>query len=121
MEKIINIDGKDIKFKSTGATLIRYKSQFHRDGLKDLMQIVNNMATEEKNKNSTEEEKNKLMIENLDLDAIYRFAWVFAKTADKDIPLLEEWLDSFDDFPIIDISLEVLDLITSTLSTSKKK
>ena len=33
MEKTLTIDGKQIRFKSTAATLIRYKTQFGRDFL----------------------------------------------------------------------------------------
>lgn len=39
MEKIINICGKDVKFKSTGGTLYRYKMQFKTDMIKDLMKV----------------------------------------------------------------------------------
>ena len=39
MEKILNIDGKDVKFKSTASFLLRYKMQFQRDGLKDLLRL----------------------------------------------------------------------------------
>ena len=40
MEKIINIGGKDIPFKSTGATVIRYKSQFKRDFLAEIVNMA---------------------------------------------------------------------------------
>ena len=31
MEKTLNIDGKDIRFKSTAGTLMRYRMNFGRD------------------------------------------------------------------------------------------
>ena len=37
MEKIINIDGKDVKFKSTAGTLCKYRMQFKSDMIDDLM------------------------------------------------------------------------------------
>ena len=35
MEKTIIIEGRQVKFKSTAATMLRYKAQFGRDMLRD--------------------------------------------------------------------------------------
>ena len=37
MEKIIDMDGKQIKFKSTAGTLMRYRNNFGRDFIKDIV------------------------------------------------------------------------------------
>ena len=63
MEKILNIDGRDVKFKSTASFLLRYKMQFQRDGLKDLMKLQGAVDFETKKLNG---------IEKLDLEVLDR-------------------------------------------------
>ena len=114
MEKTIEIDGKQVRFKSTGALPMRYKSQFGRDFFKDLFKMQ--AAVEVKNK----EEATLADIEKLDFDTFYKIIWVLAKTADKNIPQMEAWLDSFDEFPMMYILDEVMEMIESTIQAKKK-
>jgi len=131
MEKILNIDGRDVKFKSTGAFLFRYKAQFQRDALKDIYKLqgaVENVEKTVMNEHTGEEEiivkqviKN---IDALDLDVFYNLIWTLAKTANGTIPPPIEWLDEFDEFPLMDIIPELIDMIFSCLKStadSKKK
>ena len=106
MEKIITIGDRPIKFKSTGATLLRYKLQFQRDMLTDLLML-------EKAINKKDETN----INSIDLEMFYNLLWTFAKTADKTIEPPLEWLDSFEEFPIFDIIPELQDLIFSNFKT----
>ena len=39
MEKTITIDGKQVRFKSNGATPLRYKAQFGKDYFKEIMKL----------------------------------------------------------------------------------
>lgn len=115
MEKILTIDGRQVKFKSTGAFLLKYKAQFGRDAIQDILKLQNSINPE------TNELKD---VSALDLEVFYNLIWTLAKTADPDIPPPMEWLDSFSEFPLIDIIPELLDMIFSCLSTtvqSKKK
>jgi len=112
VEKTIIIDGREVRFKSTAAFLLRYKAQFQRDALKDLFKL-------EKAINATTGE-----IENydaLDLELFYNLIWVMAKTADPSIPEPETWLDQFSEFPLDDIMREIVDLIAVSLVGTKKK
>ena len=114
MEKILTIDGRQVKFKSTGAYLLRYKAQFKRDALQDIYKL-------QKAINENNEITN---IEALDLEVFYNLIWTLAKTADPNLPEPFEWLDSFDSFPLMDIIPELTDLIFSCLTStveSKKK
>lgn len=114
MEKILNIDGRQVKFKSTGAYLLRYKAQFGRDALKDIYKLMGAMGEDNKIAN----------IDALDLEVLYDMVWTLAKTADPSIPPPMEWLDEFSEFPIMDILPEVQDMILSCLTStvpSKKK
>lgn len=114
MEKIINIDGRDVKFKSTGATLLRYKAQFRRDALQDIFKL----------EEAFDKESNTIHIEHLDLEVFYNLIWILAKTANQDIKEPMDWLDEFSEFPLMDIIPQVMDLLMSTIKPTaqpKKK
>lgn len=115
MEKIICIDGGPVKFKSTGALLYRYKAQFHRDAMKDIFRLAECFDDE------TDEITD---IEALDLETFYNLVWTLAKTADPNIPTPMEWLDSFSEFPLMEILPEVVEMITGCMTSNaeiKKK
>ena len=114
MEKILTIDGRQVKFKSTGAFLLRYKAQFGRDALQDILRIQSAIDNKGRIKN----------IDTLDLEVFYNLVWTLAKTADPSIPPPLEWLDEFSEFPLMDIIPEIVDMIFSCLTStveSKKK
>jgi hypothetical protein len=114
MEKILIIDGRQVKFKSTGAFLLRYKAQFGRDALQDILRIQSAIDNKGRIKN----------IDTLDLEVFYNLVWTLAKTADPSIPPPMEWLDEFSEFPLMDIIPEIVDMIFSCLTStveSKKK
>lgn len=112
MERTLNIDGRQVRFKSTGAFLLRYKAQFGRDAVRDLMKLsqVTDPETGEINQ-----------IDTLDLDVFFNLAWTLAKTADPDIPDPLTWLDSFEAFPLMEILPELQDLLLASIQGSKKK
>lgn len=117
MEKIVTIDGKDVKLKSTAGTPRRFKAQFRRDYFAELIKLsksFESLDTENPAEMSYED------INHLDLDVMYDIIWVLAKTADSSIPEPQAWLDSFDTFPLIDIINESQDLIMSSIQTTKK-
>jgi len=114
MEKILTIDGRQVKFKSTGAFLLRYKAQFGRDALRDIFKLQDAVDSKNRIKN----------IDALDLEVFYNLVWTLAKTSDPSIPPPLEWLDTFGEFPLAEIVPEVIDLIFSSLGTTvepKKK
>ena len=105
MEKTIEISGRPVRFKSTGATMLKYKMQFGREFVADVAKL-------DKVKGGD--------IDDLDLTMCYQIAWVLAKTADNTIPELIEWLDSFDDFPVFDIVNDLADIINANLKIDRK-
>ncbi len=115
MEKILTIDGRQVKFKSTGAFLLRYKAQFGRDAIKDIYKMVG----------AFDKETNEITdISVLDLEVFYNLVWTLAKTADPSLPPPMEWLDTFSEFPLVDIIPELIPLMFSSLKSSvpsKKK
>ena len=117
MEIIVNIDGQDIPFKSSGAVAKRYMMQFQRDLLKDMLSMgVVNIDFEK----STDLEKLQWIRDNIDFNVFYDIAWTFAKTANPSIPEPLTWLESFDTFPIYDIIEPIQELLSLTFSSRKK-
>jgi len=113
MEKVLIIDGRQVRFKSTGAFLLRYKAQFGRDAIQDIFKLEGAFKGNEI-----------ANVDVLDLEIFFNLAWTLAKTADPTIPPPMEWLDGFSEFPIMDIIPEISDMIFSSITTkveSKKK
>ncbi len=113
MLKTIEIDGKKVRFESRGSTILRYKKQFHRDFLADIMKMKDLMVAGD---DPTYEQ-----IKTLDMEVFFNIAWTLAKTADNSIPEPMEFLDQFEEFPIMDVMLELNELITQSFATTKKK
>lgn len=116
MEKTIEIDGKKVKFKTTGATPLRYKAQFGRDFFKEILKMASLKELENKNKEEISMED----LEGLDFEVFYNISWVMAKTADSSISDPLTWLDEFDEFPMLDIIPELADMILASLQSKKK-
>ncbi|WP_428817113.1 hypothetical protein ACQR2L_09640 [Clostridium butyricum] len=118
MEKTIEIDGKQVSFKSTAATPLRYKAQFGRDYFSEILKM------EELTKiKKTKIKKTKNQAETLakiDFNTFYNIIWVLAKTADKKIPEPLEWLDTFEEFPLFEIIPQIQDLIVASIQGKKK-
>ena len=106
MEKIINIDGREVKLKTNGAFLFRYKEQFHRDALRDLTTLA---KIKEDN------------MEELEIVVFYNFFWTMARAANPEIPPLKEYLETFDEFPILDILPDIVEMAMLNLQSAKKK
>ena len=111
MEKTLKIDGKDVRFKVTGAVPMRYGQQFGTDFFKDVLK----MAPLVEKKKATAKD-----ISLIDFEVFYNIAWTFAKTADKTIPDPIEWLDLFSEFPMMDIIPELQELLIKALPGKKK-
>ena len=117
MEKIIEIDGKKIGFKTNGATPLRYKAQFGKDYFKEILKLAPLEKLMDKDKNQIKFED----LDALDFELFYNISWIMAKTYDPTIPEPLEWLEQFDEYPIADIIPELQELMASSFQTSKKK
>lgn len=116
MEKIIKVGDLEIPVKSTAASLISYKANFHRDGIRDMLGLVKGLP----------EDLKKITVETLadsgfDMEVFFCFLWVFAKSANKEIPPMLEWLEGID-VPSIEFAFtaipQMLDLLMATATSS---
>lgn len=97
MRRTINIGGRAVAFDATVSTISRYYSQYGRDLFSDY------------EKAGSEFNNGKLSAESL--ITMLRLTHLMAKNADKTIPDdAEEWLDTFDVFPIKECIREISSL-----------
>jgi len=113
MEKTLEIDGKQVRFKSTAATPLRYKAQFGRDFFADLLKM-------EKLRKFDPKKENYEILESLDTTVFLNIAWVLAKTADPKIPDPLTWFDTFESFPLDEVFSDLQDLLIHSLQSKKK-
>lgn len=108
MEKIITVDGKEMRMVANGATPLVYRTIFGRDVFEDLSSAIKDDQLK-------------------DVSSIERLAYVLGRqgeSIDKDTSL-EEWLGSIDD-PMA-LFMAAGDIVTlwvgnrQTISTAKKK
>lgn len=135
MQKIINIDGRDVKFKASASFVYRYKQQFGKDLLTLVMPLIKSaidalnifyvMPSKETDMEALLSEVNiSSAIEKMELVDLFNVIWVMAKTANKDIADPVEWYDEFDVFPVFDVARELMDIFLPSLfitEESKKK
>lgn len=120
MEKKIIIDNKEVTLKSTAATPILYKRQFGRDFFSEM--LIMGKVYEPFTKKENIDNLSILSIDELkkiDFEVFYNIAWVFAKTADKNLPDPLTWLDGFETFPFVEIMPVITELLSSINSTKK--
>lgn len=105
MRKTITMDGQQVKLETNAAFIFLYRQEFKSDPLKDIMQILE--IGED--------------LENINLDVIYKLLYMMAKSANKNIPPMIEWLEGFDSIDLETVVPEVMELLISVLTTTKKK
>lgn len=113
MEKVLNFGGRDVKFRASARALLVYKRQFGREYLADVNGMLGLVGEDENGKKTVDFSK-------LDTETLCRVAWTLAYTADSSTPPMDDWLDSFDDFPVIEILTELLPMLNSTLKVDRK-
>lgn len=115
MEKVIEIDGKEIKFRATAAIPRLYRIKFGRDIMKDMQDIQKAM-----------EKSDKEPIPMKMLEVFENVAYLMAKHANPamEAKTVEDWLDGFDTFSIYIVFPQLLELWRAnnqTLVSPKKK
>lgn len=115
MDKIISIDGKEIKFRATARTPRLYRMLIGRDMIQDMNRL---MKAYSKKKEDDDE------LDIIDLQIFEDVAYVMARHATPDMPArtADEWLDGFDMFSIYEVLPHILELwAINTQQTSKSK
>lgn len=124
MDKMIEIDGREIKFRATARTPRLYRGLLMRDLIKDMNALAKSYKRVQEARKSDPEATDSLTIE--DLTIFENAAFVMAKQANPDMEekTADDWLDSFSMFSIWEILPQILDLWKLNnlqTSTPKKK
>ena len=117
MEKVIEIDGKSVKFRATAAIPRLYRIKFRRDIMQDMREVEKAMNKSEKGETPIPPEL---------LEVFENVAYLMARHATPEMPekTVEDWLDGFDTFSIYVVFPELMDLWRAnneTLVQLKKK
>lgn len=126
MDKTIIICGKPVVFRKTAGTMLRYKRQFGRELLPDLIKIYNLFPTLRQYAGKTDElpEDDKIALAKIILGTetewMYDIAYIMAQQADPSITDEIEWLDSFDDFNIMSIFVQLMPMLQAESAVSPK-
>lgn len=133
MEKTITIDGKEVRFKATASFPLIYKANFNVDILTIIMPLLSEiiggaegMFTEDSFKDGslvlTPETISTALegVYSLELIDIMNLLWTMAKCADPEIPEPMKWFGQFDEFPIVDIAIQVFPMLFESLFSKKK-
>ena len=117
MDKTVEIDGREVKFRATARTPRLYRMVIGRDMIQDMNKLMK--AYERKKQNDDE-------LDVIDLQIFEDVAYAMARHADPDIEqkTADEWLDTFNVFSIYEVLPHILELWalnTKQTSTAKKK
>lgn len=109
IEKVIDVGGQQVKFRSSATVPRLYRIKFKRDIFKDLTKLEKAYSKKAK----TDED-----IEIDDLEIFENVAYIMAFHADPTIPkTIDEWLDQFEMFSIYQVLPEILELWGTNMLT----
>lgn len=117
MDKLISIDGKDVKFRATARTPRLYRALIGRDMISDMNKLMKSYERKQKNEDD---------LDVIDLQIFEDVAYIMARHANPEMEEknADDWLDTFDMFSIYEILPHILELWainTKQTSTPKKK
>lgn len=116
MEKIIKIGEKDVRLKANAMQAIIYRREFGRDIMEVQGSLISMVDIDSKGKTSV----NLAGVKGIDGVGIVQIIWTMAKAADDTIPPLEQWLEQFDTFPIMDIFMDSYELILANFISASR-
>ena len=109
IEKVIDIGGQEVKFRSSATIPRLYRIKFKRDIFKDLTKLEKAYSKKAKKDEDMEID---------DLEIFENVAYIMAFHADPSIPkTIDEWLDQFEMFSIYQVLPEILELWGTNMLT----
>ena len=126
MNKIVEIDGREVGFKASALIPRIYRHRIGRDMVSDMNKLRKAYKkVMDLPEDATQEEKEDARLSVIDLEIFENAAWVMAKHYDPGVEETpEEWLDTFETFSIYQILPHILELWAinnKTTSIPKKK
>lgn len=127
MDRIITIDGKEVRMRASALVPRLYRFRFGRDLIQDMNRLQKKLKkASELTADSTEDEIEDAKLSAIDLTIFENVAYILAKHGDPEqVPdSIEDWMDQFNTFSIYEVFPEILDLWAGTNLTTaipKKK
>ncbi len=117
IERTIQIDGKDVRLRSSAMLPRIYRVKFGRDLFKDFNDLKNDFGDNGDNGGGS-------TISTSNLEVFENIAYAMAWHADPGTPDIEEWLEQFNIFSIYEVMPVIVTMWNASLKTSvqpKKK
>ena len=109
IERVIEVAGKQVAFKSSAVVPRLYRAKFKRDIFKDFSKL-------EQSYKGNAADGESFAIE--DLEIFENVAYIMAYHADPTIPgTIEDWLDQFDMFSIYEVLPQILEMWGTNMMT----
>lgn len=118
MERTVEVNGKKIKLKATNQTPFIYRRYFRKDFFQELSRAFNNIPT---NLNMNNDMDRQLISENINTRFFYELVWTLAKTANRKIPKMKEWLQNVPEASILEIAIDASDLVIPLVKSVGRK
>lgn len=117
MDRIVEIDGKSVKFRATARTPRLYRALIGRDMIKDMNRLKKSYDRKQKDEED---------LDIVDLQIFEDVAYIMARHADPEMKekTADDWLDTFNMFSVYIVLPQILELWainTKQTSEAKKK
>lgn len=121
MEITLKVSGRNVTFRKSGATMFAYKQQTGRNFYSDLSAFMGCVKLDKKGKPIIKNGIPVVDMDKFDMDYMYYMIHVMAKSADSSVPSdMLEWLDSFDDFNVLEIFCKLLPMLENEMKIDEK-
>lgn len=118
MEKVVVIDGREVKMRASALIPRLYRAKFGRDMISDMRALEKKYMAAIKPE-MTEEEKQDAQFTALDLTCFENLAYCMAVNGGGHVPAdPDEWLDQFETFSIYEVLPSIMELWNVTNKTT---
>lgn len=109
MRKTVNVGEIEVPLRASGATPELYEDYFGQDLMEDFLTLADSLNGGEK-------------IQGKTLKIVKRMMYIMAKQADNRVSdEYVDWLDQFEDFPVEDFAVSVVQLFADSLRTKVER
>lgn len=128
MQATIYLGDKPVNLRSSAATPLIFKMQFHRDYFSALLSLYNGFKSMVNVKSEDKEGKDedvkidmeKLDPDKFDMSVLWDFVWALAKNADHTIPEPIAFFSQFESLDLEEVVPQIQELLMASMQTAKK-
>jgi len=117
MKRTITIDSETITLKATNLTPFIYKRHFKKDFLQELSKAFNGIPNHLDINNADDR---KQIAENINTTFFYELVWTLAKTENKKIPKMQEWIGHLPKVAILELAVDASDLVVPLVKSTTR-